>query len=395
MTLRGDEPVFALIDFGLAVKTHTWPHEYRSRNLAGTPHYFAPSTWMLLACGHKYLESHPEFGYLRQYKERLDHFALGLLSLELLFCLWHGADGPAPEDRVMVDAFGKARTVWRTYWSQALWLYQQFFAKGPNKLRQVLACGPLAQLVESLRALIAELRVAAAAGIDTAAGPVLAVAAELLDCNSALTWADVPRTLRPPEVATRTACTSTKAAVRKFNHRRVWTVDESLSRDVPDLSSAPSGSQDINKVPCSVRQLAPRSPPTLALGPRTSAPFLPVHLQRSTDSSLDRVAVAVASGLDLEVCPTLAEERTPKDDNDEAAENNARCIAPVGAADARDGSDGAVLRVWHPVIATPPAVEDSVAGGRPAASIPAIDTPTPCCWPRLRHLSRLVRKLRR
>jgi serine/threonine protein kinase len=231
------EPVFGLIDFGLAVKARSWKNEYRSSNLAGTPHYFPPSTWMILAYGHKYLESHPELGLLRMYKERLDHFAMGLLSLELLFVLWDGIDAVDTEDKGISDALDKARIAWRSYWSRALLLYQQFFNKGPSKLRPLLAGGLLTQLVKSLQTLVDALRTAAASGIAAPAGRVLAIAAELLDCNSMISWADVTRRLRSQDEG---LCSpSAKAPAQKYSHRRVRTVDEavSLTRDVPDVST--------------------------------------------------------------------------------------------------------------------------------------------------------------
>merc|ERR1740138_605790 len=82
---------FAVLDFGLAVRGHgRWQREWITRNIAGDPRYFSPAAWMLLAYGHKYLESHPDPGFRRQYEYRIDHFALGVLSLEVVFTLWNG-----------------------------------------------------------------------------------------------------------------------------------------------------------------------------------------------------------------------------------------------------------------------------------------------------------------
>eukprot|EP00928_Gymnodinium_smaydae_P067473 TRINITY_DN5044_c0_g1_i2.p1 TRINITY_DN5044_c0_g1~~TRINITY_DN5044_c0_g1_i2.p1 ORF type:complete len:758 (+),score=139.74 TRINITY_DN5044_c0_g1_i2:62-2275(+) len=262
-------PQFALIDFGLAVRANTWRQEYKSTNLAGTPHYFAPATWMLFTYGHKYLENHPNQGYLRQYQERLDHFAIGALAMELFFMLWDGSGDATRELK-------EARTAWKRYWSQAFWFYQGFFQRGCQNFRTELqGCQAVSKLATLQTALCAALRAAsgggsaatlASAGGSTAtvapalsglAARVLSAGAELLDPSATTNWAQLPAQLgccgkrsRAPTAITDFESGSTQTEPpalpqrkRTFSHRRVWTVDEAvgLRRNVADAAVVSRG----------------------------------------------------------------------------------------------------------------------------------------------------------
>lgn len=79
---------FTMIDFGLAVRAETWRTEWQTHDIAGDPRYWTPAALMALAYGNKHLTQHPDASFRRQYEERIDHFALGLLALEVLFALW-------------------------------------------------------------------------------------------------------------------------------------------------------------------------------------------------------------------------------------------------------------------------------------------------------------------
>lgn len=118
---------FAVIDFGLAVSSCRWGTQYKQRNLAGTPQYFPPATWMIFAYGHKYLEEHPDKGLLRQYLERLDHFSMGVVALELFFALWNGKDSESAAPPAEIVA---ARVSWREFWGMAISFYQEFNGRG-------------------------------------------------------------------------------------------------------------------------------------------------------------------------------------------------------------------------------------------------------------------------
>jgi len=206
---EGPEPMqFAILDFGLAVRARVWRQEWQTRNIAGDPRYFPPAAWMLLTYGHKYLEAHPDQGLRRQYRCRIDHYALGVLSLEVFFALWQGPgcpegaeseDGAATAARAEdpeVAALLKVRTAWREYWTHVMGFFQTFHAQGARKMRESLARSQaLSQLVEKLRALCLALKSAAAQAPQSPAAPVLQAAAGLLDWHSALSWQELPELL--------------------------------------------------------------------------------------------------------------------------------------------------------------------------------------------------------
>jgi hypothetical protein len=155
---------------------------------------------MLLAYGHKYLESHPDPGFRRQYEYRIDHFALGVLSLEVVFTLWNGQElneGSehlgAPLGVASRRALAGVRAAWRSYWTDAVGLFQKFHSDGGATLREALTRSQaVCQLVAKLRLLCTALREAAARVPGGSAAPVFRAATNLLDWHGGLSWEALP-----------------------------------------------------------------------------------------------------------------------------------------------------------------------------------------------------------
>lgn len=295
---------FSVLDFGLAVRMKTWQQEWSSRNIAGDPRYFTPAAWMLLAFGCRYLEAHPEKDFLRQYRDRIDHFAVGVLALEAFFALWRcpgtetNLEGDVDSSEKIDDwcsalddsecgiAMRHAREAWQAYWTDSMLLFQRFHAEGAIAIRKELATtATLTHLVDKLKALCVALRVAADVHpADSEVASVLRIAVDLIDHHSfSPSWEDVPSLLSSPvqdahedtelgmmtppqnmvfpitvaeevvadtpEVIQDTASTQSsphkvvpKTLSRMFSHRRAWTVDEavSLSRGVPQMELSAS-----------------------------------------------------------------------------------------------------------------------------------------------------------
>ncbi|CAE7243662.1 CRK32 [Symbiodinium natans] len=136
---------FAVLDFGLAVRADKWRREWGARNIAGDPRYFAPSAWMQLTCGHKYVACHPSSCWVKQYAHRLDHYSFGMLMLEMLFALWKGPEADEEDwassdelsDQVVAwrSSFLATRSAWRSYWKTCVRLFQTFHTGGAHALR--------------------------------------------------------------------------------------------------------------------------------------------------------------------------------------------------------------------------------------------------------------------
>ena len=75
---------FSLLDFELAVRAPSWTSDDKTGNTCGDPRNCSPAAWMLIAYGLRHLEALPDAGFLRQYEQRIDHFPLGVLVLEVL-----------------------------------------------------------------------------------------------------------------------------------------------------------------------------------------------------------------------------------------------------------------------------------------------------------------------
>ncbi|CAJ1460503.1 unnamed protein product [Effrenium voratum] len=152
---------FAVLDFGLAVRSGGWKQEWRGRNIAGDPRYFAPSAWMQLTHGYRYLENNPKAYWQQQYANRLDHYAFGVLICEVFFALWQGPEELGVSQEADVAEWRKAletaRTAWRRYWTTCVGLFQRFHSTGAAGIRHYLAGGHLDSLGEQLHGLVRHL----------------------------------------------------------------------------------------------------------------------------------------------------------------------------------------------------------------------------------------------
>lgn len=229
--------MFTMIDFGLAVNSRTWRHEWTRREVAGDPSYWAPSVWMQFAHGPNYLKMHPDQGLCRQHEERLDHFAFGVLQMEVLFALWEGPMSDPQGAHVVA-----VRDAWRSYWSLSFRLSQRIHECGGRQMQQeLMRSQDLNRLVSLLRALCNTLRSAAhgeAASEPHRAAPLFFVIAELLDPNGRLSWEDIPKALRgSPCQATTLLESSPRPMVR------VRSMDATYSPSVPHVvAPVPPGS---------------------------------------------------------------------------------------------------------------------------------------------------------
>lgn len=232
-------PNFALIDFGLAVRSGSWSREWRHSNLAGDPRYWTPSAWMAFAFGFKYVATHPNAGFQQQYLTRMDHFSLGILGLEVLFALWQSSEAYDGKHPGLLEA----RAAWCKYWVAVIQLFQMFHRYGANEVRQHLAEsqhegvtwleGHLAQLRQALRT-------AARHPLNRQSATLLLVLADLVDEKGSVTWQELPSMLAedmradaPADGITTPAKTSSrlsKSPAPKFNHRRIRSTGVTLDQ---------------------------------------------------------------------------------------------------------------------------------------------------------------------
>jgi serine/threonine protein kinase len=211
---------FSLIDFGLSVRAGSWHREWSSSNLAGDPRYWAPPAWMAFAFGFRYLETHPNRGFLRQYLVRIDHFSLGVLGLETLFALWDHEGEPAREAGTM----RQVREAWCEYWLTSLKLFQLFHGTGQTETRNAISRSAelgMQRITTQLRQVRHTLRAAAGDPANLRLASFLRVLADLIDERGTLTWGQLPQALQDPSVTALTI--STPSAVKK----QVGAVDNS------------------------------------------------------------------------------------------------------------------------------------------------------------------------
>lgn len=194
---EGQKPHFSVLDFGLAVRSSSWKHEWHGRNIAGDPRYFSPAAWMQLTHGFKYLENNPRTEWKQQYVGRLDHYSFGVLICELLFGLWQGPaefeDEQAEMSASWRTSLEAARQSWRAYWATCIGLCQRFHSEGLRAVRHHLAVGHLDAAAEQMQALCTNLARAGSAQQcgDPRAAALLQAAAELMDPRSNVEWQEL------------------------------------------------------------------------------------------------------------------------------------------------------------------------------------------------------------
>lgn len=272
---------FSLIDFGLAVRSGSWPSEWRQSNLAGDPRYWAPAAWMAFAFGFKYVGTHPNPGFQQQYVSRMDQFATGIMGLEVLFALWHAAEA---YDGSLPGAL-EIRAAWCRLWVQVVQLFQLFHRRGAQEVRQHLAQSHdegVTGLVGSLRQLRAALRQAALYPQHEQWASLLRLLADLVDERGAAQWADFPTWLSgedgedptepsflPPkrasagQPATPRASSHRKEPLPRSSHRRLrstgGTVDRELTRLEPSVAAGHAERSDALSLRSSAAERSSRS----------------------------------------------------------------------------------------------------------------------------------------
>lgn len=214
----------SLIDFGLATSSRKWGECWKTKNICGDPRYWTPAAWMNLTFGPKYLETHPNQGFVRQYKERLDHFSIGIFALEAFFALWHGRD-----DSGVGHQIEPVRMAWCSYWKLAIQTFQNFHGMELSTLRRrITSDQTINHLDHKLKLLQNALEIFAKNVPNHACTLLFTLCADFLAKQGTLSWADVVRyTQKQPSAKENTVIDVpiVVAEPRRASHRRVRTLE--------------------------------------------------------------------------------------------------------------------------------------------------------------------------
>jgi len=223
-------PSFALIDFGLAVGSGTWPDEWNNSNLAGDPRYWTPAAWMAFAFGFHFVEGHENQGHVRQYLHRIDHYSVGVLGLEILFALWdegsYSLEGSAP-------GLMEVREAWCAFWEAAVRLFQMFHVQGPLATREHLTSmqeSGMAFMTRLLARVRETLRSAAAETANLTQSGLLRTLADLIDEQGTGQWESIvglvnTKVPKPPTAQSAT-CGGQGVRAESGGHRRMPSMKE-------------------------------------------------------------------------------------------------------------------------------------------------------------------------
>lgn len=198
---QGGCPHFTVIDLGLSVEASSWNLNWAHLDVSGDPRYWTPAHCLKVVIDGNEMERQSPI-LARLYRERIDHYALGVLVLEVVFARWVG---PKDEARASgpLKAIVDVRASWRHYWFLAWELFQILHAHGgceQTRHRLIVGTGLHLAFIEALRTLCAALRAASALMANApCGGPEVAVllltAADLMDPASTLSWGRLPHLL--------------------------------------------------------------------------------------------------------------------------------------------------------------------------------------------------------
>jgi len=137
-------PVFGLVDFGLAVDLTAWqgpmgPHSWHLVDIGGDCRYWPMSAWLQFECGWQELSKYPPLSM--EYQTHLDFHALGITALQIVAAL----SPPAAEDDTssLTPQFRALQIAWDKYWSDVTRFWQRLldvFRTGGDQNALKIAC---------------------------------------------------------------------------------------------------------------------------------------------------------------------------------------------------------------------------------------------------------------
>jgi len=146
-----------------------------------------------MALGLKATQAMPDSASVfRQYEKRIDHFAFGILVLEVFFALWRGPDQEDAVNGQEKVALITAQKAWRHFWAEAVGLFQTFHSEGLSATRQALVqANILSKYKDKLTSICSALRQAHDAVQSSLLALVFKIAAELVDPQGAMCWQEI------------------------------------------------------------------------------------------------------------------------------------------------------------------------------------------------------------
>jgi len=116
-------PVFGLVDFGLAVDLGKWQGPVSSQSwhlvdIGGDCRYWPMSAWLQFECGWQELSKYPPLSI--EYQQQLDFHALGITALQVL-----AAMAPQVDDDNLAPQFKALQVAWERYWEDSTRFWQR------------------------------------------------------------------------------------------------------------------------------------------------------------------------------------------------------------------------------------------------------------------------------
>jgi hypothetical protein len=117
-------PMFNIIDFGLAIDMKRWPHLMTQVSVVGDCRYWPPSAWYIFAAGGAKLAEKP---HLRmEYMTQLDLHALGITALQVFVEMLMQPMGPAAIAAIPEEIWA-LKGAWDYYWKDARTYWEPLF----------------------------------------------------------------------------------------------------------------------------------------------------------------------------------------------------------------------------------------------------------------------------
>jgi len=205
-------------------------------DIGGDCRYWPVSSWKLFMFGFRYLLQ--DMQVANEYIHNLDVHSLVLTCIQLLVEV---VSGQFPDRAEVLEK------AWLKYWEDALRFWKQLYAcfKSRGGDWNALKCAFTQQQVveatgRNLKALRNALSACATASEEEASiSALFRTLSRMLD-GEVVEWSELARLLNSTERSDAAPKEAAKPVVpaRKFGHHRTRTIDQAMTRDVPDLGAA-------------------------------------------------------------------------------------------------------------------------------------------------------------
>jgi len=353
---------FTVIDFGLAVDSKKWRQGWRTEGVGGDARYWSPAHWQMIAYGPKYVEA--SGGNAALYSTRLDHYAIGILGLEMLMGLTEHRDAQS------WPGLAELRRAWGAYWRAVMTIFQKMWSPGGfGTLRETVKQQRFDCLLQHLLADVQRALQAMAHSVK-AHRPVSALLLVLRDLTmpEGMSWTEVHSMCSASSVVPTATKSGTSSSTPSTGQARAF----ATSSSAPKSKARPSEVFVPNSAPARRPSLCTVGVATCSRISQVQVPLIP-SVATASRTSLSSAASSPPSSAARQ-CPAFPKGNASAPSTAVRVVRPPTCVRTKQAQVSSTTTVGGSSRTSLSTTSTPPA--PSVQAARPVAGAKTCQYPT-------------------